>query len=48
RILAGHPRLALAPSDREPLARWLIDARVQVTTLAPRLLDELRVRLDGS
>jgi hypothetical protein len=45
RILASHPRLALAPGDREPLRGWLVDARVQVSADAPQLLAELRERL---
>jgi len=45
RILARHPRLALAPSDRAPLRSWLGDARTAVERAASTMMAELNVRL---
>ncbi|HWB74554.1 MAG TPA: hypothetical protein VG755_06355 [Nannocystaceae bacterium] len=45
RILARHPRLALAERDRPPLRAWLDDAHVAVIAAAAPMLDELRARL---
>ncbi len=48
RILARRPRLALAPSDRAPLRRWLDDAHAAVERSASALMAELDVRLATS
>lgn len=45
RILARHPRLALAERDRSPLRAWLDEAHVAVIAAADPMLDELRERL---
>lgn len=45
RILARHPRLALAERDRAPLRAWLDEAHARVIDASTTMLEELRERL---